>query len=440
MRIDKALAISLYLLPPNHVFMPEVNPLSKDAATAADTTKKDTDPQRKRTIDYLTSFFLLFCVVGGLTCIIAMCFCLKPKAPNSFASDLGLFLAVALASLATGGLLGFLFGIPRSLQRNAVDVNNGSSHSDNTNLEQISDWLTKIIVGVSLTQMNRIGAAFDNMMKYMIAGFDEGSRSIAYPFMGSLILFFAISGFLTIYLWSKMDLLIMLVNNDRLTRLTSEVEAKVKETVQQTVTEKVAESRVTLDKDMQDMKNRNLDLEIASLSTKRDLFTRQRTRTIDAESIPEFKSVIELVKPGPITVLDDAQKFRWGGTPEAGGYRLAAAYEKDANGEKFHVEVTVAPMDPAGTLTGDVYFFLHDSYYPNNVVKVEATGNKASFKIDAIEAFTVGAICLDAQVMLELDMNSDPNAPEDFKYTEQLTTISALDEQLRILTELKSSN
>jgi hypothetical protein len=31
----------------------------------------------------------------------------------------------------------------------------------NTNLEQISDWLTKILVGVGLTQLGRVGGALD---------------------------------------------------------------------------------------------------------------------------------------------------------------------------------------------------------------------------------------------------------------------------------------
>ena len=64
--------------------------------------------------------------------------------------------AVALAAGLVGCFLGFLFAIPRFdiTDRDIRDVGKygrgGWLH--NTNLSQISDWLTKILVGVGLTQ------------------------------------------------------------------------------------------------------------------------------------------------------------------------------------------------------------------------------------------------------------------------------------------------
>jgi hypothetical protein len=63
---------------------------------------------------------------------------------------LGAGVAIAIASAATGYLLGFLFGISRSLQGGDSSESNSQSFPGNTNLEQISDWLTKILVGVGL--------------------------------------------------------------------------------------------------------------------------------------------------------------------------------------------------------------------------------------------------------------------------------------------------
>ncbi len=77
---------------------------------------------------------------------------------------------LAGASALVGGALGFLFGIPRTLQQEggspSAEANpegaeaGGPTHRIdyrvNTNLEQISDWLTKILVGVSLTQISEI--------------------------------------------------------------------------------------------------------------------------------------------------------------------------------------------------------------------------------------------------------------------------------------------
>src|SRR5438552_4060746 len=74
-------------------------------------------------------------------------------------------LMLAGACLLGGGLLGFLFGLPRTVQdvgqRNSTtsglpsEPQNVSYHA-NTNLEQISDWLTKILVGVGLTQIGQL--------------------------------------------------------------------------------------------------------------------------------------------------------------------------------------------------------------------------------------------------------------------------------------------
>ncbi len=71
-------------------------------------------------------------------------------------------LSVATASASMAWLLGLLFGIPRSAatshqgstDQNPSDVDtDASGFVTNTNLEQISDWLTKIIIGVGLSQL-----------------------------------------------------------------------------------------------------------------------------------------------------------------------------------------------------------------------------------------------------------------------------------------------
>ena len=74
----------------------------------------------------------------------------------------GLFLAGA--ATVTGSLIGFMFGVPRyrRLDREAQAPSQPTT-APNTNLEQISDWLTKIIVGVGLTQLPQIGQFFQNL-------------------------------------------------------------------------------------------------------------------------------------------------------------------------------------------------------------------------------------------------------------------------------------
>ena len=79
-----------------------------------------------------------------------------------------------VACLAVGGTVGFLFGIPRATAQPATpsaartqDAGKAESKlrsSDrdteggrpNTNLEEVSDWLTKILVGLTLVNLSTI--------------------------------------------------------------------------------------------------------------------------------------------------------------------------------------------------------------------------------------------------------------------------------------------
>ncbi|OBI12890.1 hypothetical protein A5712_06170 [Mycobacterium sp. E2327] len=69
---------------------------------------------------------------------------------------------IALASACLGGFLGFIFAIPRELQSTQLDADSKSArYIGNTNLEQISDWLTKVLVGISLVQIGKVPAALE---------------------------------------------------------------------------------------------------------------------------------------------------------------------------------------------------------------------------------------------------------------------------------------
>jgi hypothetical protein len=130
----------------------------------------------------------------------------------------------SLALLASGAGVGFLFGIPKVLQSNpAATPSSGAQGASaapeapaqggapafasnyrqkvNTNLEEISDWLTKIIVGVSLIQLKSMP---DHVWR--LAGVISGSLGPKVPegFGVALVLFFATSGFLFGYLVTRL--------------------------------------------------------------------------------------------------------------------------------------------------------------------------------------------------------------------------------------------
>lgn len=111
----------------------------------------------------------------------------------------------ALALMASGYLVGFLFGIPRVIQSDGKQ--NSSNQFQyrlqvNTNLEQISDWLTKIIVGLGLIQLKTIPDHISQVSSVIAKGLGKGTESIAV----AIFLYFSIEGFLAGYLITRLFL------------------------------------------------------------------------------------------------------------------------------------------------------------------------------------------------------------------------------------------
>ena len=79
----------------------------------------------------------------------------------------------------------------------------GPSTAVNTNLEQISDWLTKIIVGVTLVESKEV---IDHMSSaaHMMAGSLGGEGAVSFAF--AILIYFSFSGLLGSYLLTRLFL------------------------------------------------------------------------------------------------------------------------------------------------------------------------------------------------------------------------------------------
>jgi hypothetical protein len=135
---------------------------------------------------------------------------------DSFWSSLGKGFLLAGASLLTGALLGFLFGIPKVIQAEGrTEQENGreTQYRVNTNLEQISDWLTKIIVGLGLVTLATLPDRF-----YVLATACGEAIGRSAGIAGAIIVHFALAGFLSAYLWTRLMLTIEFSRADRSAR------------------------------------------------------------------------------------------------------------------------------------------------------------------------------------------------------------------------------
>jgi hypothetical protein len=128
--------------------------------------------------------------------------------------------------LASGVLMGILFGLPRKLQqerefksyqyrgtqKRTSKAELHIPYESNSNLEVISDWLTKIIVGVSLIEFRNIATFVDTVSSH--AAVALGGYSTGYPFALSLSLFSLVDGFLLGYFWARFYLFALLVESE----------------------------------------------------------------------------------------------------------------------------------------------------------------------------------------------------------------------------------
>ncbi len=113
------------------------------------------------------------------------------------------FIMVSLAAFATGGILGFFFGIPIYDSSLEEDKDSKTNYRSNTNLEQISDWLTKILVGVGLTQLPNASTYLSKIITYIEKSQTESNDK---ALILTIIIYFFIVGFMGGYLWSRLYL------------------------------------------------------------------------------------------------------------------------------------------------------------------------------------------------------------------------------------------
>jgi len=182
-------------------------------------------PPQGDTVDRYKILFrlqILAGIGGGLIFLYALRFW-SAESAQIFAVGL----LVAGAALSGGFLAGFIFGIPRvggkaTAEAAAASGGARASASDaessavtpNSNLVEISDWLTKIIVGVGLVELNSIPGKLGALAYYLgpslrPARCDGKAGCADYAATGqavglAIILFYFVVGFPLGYVWTRL--------------------------------------------------------------------------------------------------------------------------------------------------------------------------------------------------------------------------------------------
>lgn len=131
-------------------------------------------------------------------------------------SSIQVFAVGAFMALATTGIasaVGFLFGLPRysdsvgpagSRATVAAEARALGLYVPSNNLEQVSDWLTKLLLGAGLVQLGRVGRWLDGLIEEL-AGALAGPGANPIPstakvLAASLLAFYSALGFLSGYI------------------------------------------------------------------------------------------------------------------------------------------------------------------------------------------------------------------------------------------------
>jgi|GEM_PF-2830238 len=119
---------------------------------------------------------------------------------STFLSVFAVGVAAVAGALLAGAVLGFLFGLPKTVDRSSADAR----LTTNTNLDQISEWLTKILVGLGLVQLGKVTHGVSNIAGSLAPGLGSGPG--AKPFAVALLVYSVLDGFLIGYIWTRIDL------------------------------------------------------------------------------------------------------------------------------------------------------------------------------------------------------------------------------------------
>ena len=304
---------------------------------------------------------------------------------RSSATLLFIELLVAAAALSVGGLLGFLFGMPRG--RVNEDSRNEQPRSEasidyrpSNNLEQISDWLTKILIGVGLVELKElvgilraIGQAVENSFAGALAGTTVITQAV--------LVVFVVLGFYVSFLWTRIYYgpLQTLTDNLVIRRLRNQV-VTLKSVARQLakgeiVTPDVASAREAVratSLDSQDKSNWPPDV---------------------LQKIKRFQESEKNWSSNPTREI-------FGNLPrEMNGRKLAAEIKVDL-GSSLVINLIVRRISTREKpLEGPVAFLLHPTF-TKSVLYAQGDGESASVKITTSGWFTVVAIIDDGNTIL----------------------------------------
>lgn len=314
------------------------------------------------------------------------------------------------ASLMSGFFLGFLFGVPKYKESKST----ASNYHINNNLTEISDWLTKIIVGIGLSQLTNIPSAIMSIGELVGAYVVPSCIAFRHPVTivtNSSVIYFGVFGIYYGYNYARLVLSKNYKQADDKLTLPPQIERVVEEAIGIYDATAKRFSYIKHIRTLQGLKNES------SLSLENTSSIHQLEDTL-LIAMRKMENGMERDR-NKTDEEKDPQKDQWGGLSVSNFRRLEAfVMPMKENKSVFEVNLSVESTDPVNEpfKEGDVVLFaLHNTYnYPYKVVMVE--DGKAHLKLFVYGAFTVGALVFEEKrlTQLEFDLTQIKSAPKKF--------------------------
>ena len=153
----------------------------------------DSEEKRRKAVILLIILTVVAICIGTLWIIL---YSLQAEKWIQRLPIIGVSATLAGGFLLSGLFVGFIFGVGKPEEA-------GKKHIS-TNLEQISEWLTKVIVGAGLAQLASLPTSLANFAAYAnprLGNFKNGEI-----FAIGILIYFLTCGFLSGYLFTKLYL------------------------------------------------------------------------------------------------------------------------------------------------------------------------------------------------------------------------------------------
>jgi hypothetical protein len=331
---------------------------------------------------------------------------------------------LGIASFISAFFTGTLFGMPK---RNNIKE---GDYSLNNSLVEISEWLTKIIVGLGLVNLKEIPGYLSSLGEYVRASSKYEGQLVDIYTIGIVVYF----GFLGLYIgYNYMRLVLsnkyknadnkllekrLEIARTEVKEAKNEIELKGKELIKiKSENQDINELKNTLIKKV----NEPIFSESNFKTTIEDLMASTETSKTKSELeqvVDQMKKEANLkLKKGLITHHNDPQKGQWNSKSIQNEREIKADVTEEAKG-LFNIKLQIVSTNPENNpLKKDdiILFALHNTFGdpPFRLIKVE--NDSASLTLYAYGSFTVGAFVDYGTTELEIDLAELPNVSSYFK-------------------------